>query len=65
MVTSTKKTRWPGDVPIPAGNAGLQTDSFVRLELFTLENALIHRRLGSLGLALMSGVERTLRHELL
>jgi mRNA interferase MazF len=65
MITSTRNRRWPGDVPIPAGKAGLASDSFVRLKLFTIENTFILRKLGSLEPALTGAVERTLRQELL
>jgi mRNA interferase MazF len=65
MITSTRKTRWPGDVAIPAGEAGLTADSCVRLKLFTIENTFILRMLGSLGPVLRSAVEQSLRQELL
>ena len=65
MITSTRKTRWPGDIPVPAGKAGLAADSFVRLKLFTIENTFILRKLGSLEPALTGALERTLRRELL
>lgn len=65
MITSTRRTRWPGDVPIPAGKAGLTADSLLRLKLFTIENSFIMRRLGSLDPVLSAAVEQSLRKELL
>jgi mRNA interferase MazF len=49
MVTMRAHDPWPGDVPLgdPAA-AGLRHDCIVRLKLFTLDNRLILRRIGSL-----------------
>lgn len=65
MITSKRKTRWPGDVAIPAGEAGLRVDSCVRLKLFTIENSFVLQRLGNLPPALRAAVEESLRQELL
>lgn len=51
MVTSTAE-QWPGDHPIASLKAaGLRVPCKVRLKLFTLENQLISRRIGSLARA--------------
>jgi mRNA interferase MazF len=50
MVTSAHHERWPFDVPITDGSAaGLRAPSVVRWKLFSLDAALVHRRIGSLA----------------
>lgn len=50
MVTSKGHSPWPGDTPIrDLAGAGLPAPSLVRLKLFTLDNRLLLRQLGSLG----------------
>jgi mRNA interferase MazF len=49
MITSAKNPPWPMDVAIDATHAGLQAPSKVRMKLFTLDNRLILRKVGSLS----------------
>lgn len=48
MITSARHSKLQGDVPVPAGTAGLPKDSLIRMKLFTLDNRLIKTRLGEL-----------------
>lgn len=48
MITSAKNPPWPSDVIIDSGHAGLRAPSKVRMKLFTLDNRVILRRVGSL-----------------
>ncbi len=49
MITTAKGSDWPSDTPIEHWReAGLTTTCKVRVKLFTLEKALISRRLGCL-----------------
>jgi mRNA interferase MazF len=48
MITSAQNSPWPLDVPIDFTAAGLSAASKVRLKLFTLDNRLILRRIGTL-----------------
>jgi len=49
MITSADNPPWPLDVPIDAVSTGLRSPSKVRMKLFTLDNRLILRRVGSLS----------------
>ncbi len=50
MITSATNSPWPLDVPIADGpKAGLQAASVVRMKLFTLDERLILRRIGTLA----------------
>ena len=50
MITTSREREWPGDTRIGSiDSAGLTVDCFVRLKLFTLDNRLVLRRLGTLG----------------
>ena len=50
MITSSRGQQWPSDIPIPDWEeARLNVPSRVRLKLFTLDNELVVRRLGSLS----------------
>lgn len=61
MVTSARHARWPFDVPVSDGPAaGLRAPSVVRWKLFSLDAALIVRRIGSLA----PGDRRVLRSRL-
>ncbi len=52
MITSASHTQWPSDIVIANRvSAGLAAPSVVRLKLFTLENAIIARRIGRLARA--------------
>ena len=48
MVTSARRSKVQGDVPLPAGTSGLPKDSLIRMKLFTLDNRLIKTRVGVL-----------------
>ena len=48
MITSADNPSWPLDVPIDSGHSGLRAASKVRMKLFTLDNRLILRKVGSL-----------------
>ena len=50
MVTSAGHSRWPLDVPLTdLATAGLPAPSVVRMKLFTLDDRLVERRVGTLG----------------
>lgn len=50
MVTSTKHSRWAGDVKLREWkSAGLPQVSMVRFKLFTLDTKFVLRKLGSLS----------------
>jgi mRNA interferase MazF len=50
MITSAKNSNWLFDVPIlDLDQAGLTSDSIVRMKLFTLDNELIIRKAGVLA----------------
>ncbi len=49
MITSARNPSWPMDIAIDAMAAGLQNPSTVRMKLFTLDNRLILREVGSLS----------------
>ncbi|NJL82625.1 MAG: type II toxin-antitoxin system PemK/MazF family toxin [Chloroflexaceae bacterium] len=50
MITTATHTAWPLDVPIrDLRSAGLQVPSIVRMKLFTLDQALILKRIGKLA----------------
>lgn len=48
MITSADNPAWPLDVAIDSARAGLRAASKVRMKLFTLDNRMILRRVGSL-----------------
>jgi len=49
MITSAQNPPWPLDVPIQPNRAVLNAPSKVRMKLFTLDNRLILRAIGTLG----------------
>ena len=50
MITTAQRSRWPSDIPLNDGaSAGLSDASLVRLKLFTLDNRLVSRAIGSLS----------------
>lgn len=50
MITSTGHSPWPGDVQVTdLQSAGLQVACIVRLKLFTLDNRLLIRQIGTLS----------------
>lgn len=50
MITRATHTRWPSDhVIVDLGSAGLRHASVVRWKLFTLDNRIMQRRIGTLG----------------
>lgn len=49
MITSAANLAWPFDIPVDASQAGLSSPSKVRMKLFTLDNRLILRVVGTLG----------------
>ena len=50
MITSARQSNWPGDTSVEdRETAGLPMPSKVRMKLFTLEDRLIERRIGTLS----------------
>jgi len=50
MITSAANAGWPSDVLITdLASAGLSAESVMRMKLFTLDRALIQRKIGRLG----------------
>jgi mRNA-degrading endonuclease toxin of MazEF toxin-antitoxin module len=59
MITTAARSQWPSDVALTdLSAAGLRHRSFVRLKLFSLDNVLIARRIGSLAIADRGKVEQ-------
>jgi mRNA interferase MazF len=55
----------PGDYPIAAwSRAGLRVPSLVQMKLATIDNHLVVRKLGALGKADLTGLERGVRQAL-
>ena len=66
MITTAARSHWTSDCPIrELEPAGLKTASVVRLKLFTFENAVIGRRLGSLADQDFTAVRVNLDHVML
>jgi mRNA interferase MazF len=62
MITTAARSHWPSDVAISdLASCGLGHASVVRFKLFTLDNRLIARRIGTLSPADRSAVRRALR----
>lgn len=50
MITTAVEPAWSSDVDLrDLGKAGLKTRSVVRLKIFTLDRALVIRKIGALG----------------
>jgi mRNA interferase MazF len=50
MITTAAKSHWPTDIALTdAARAGLTAASLVRLKLFTLDNRLVARTIGTLS----------------
>ena len=62
MITTASHSRWPSDIPIAnLASCGLSKPSVVRFKLFTLDNRLISRRIGSLSAADARATQRMLK----
>ncbi|MBN1630683.1 MAG: type II toxin-antitoxin system PemK/MazF family toxin [Thermoleophilia bacterium] len=62
MITSAGHQPWPLDVPISdLTAAGLPAPSLVRMKLFTIDDRLVERRVGSLAATDAAAVADTLR----
>jgi mRNA-degrading endonuclease toxin of MazEF toxin-antitoxin module len=65
MITRGVGTRWPSDHPIDdLGPTGLQHPSVVRWKVFTLDNRVISRRIGTLALSDATACGAALAHML-
>lgn len=65
MITTSRELPWPGDTDIgDLEFAGLSVECFVRLKLFTLDNRLVLRRLGTLAEADRRNTANALTHML-
>ena len=65
MITTKTSPAWPGDQPIADHRAaGLRASCVVRLKLFTLDNRLIHRRIGTLAASDRARLSEKLRTHL-
>jgi len=61
MITSKDHSPWPGDSPIENGkDAGLPTPSLVRLKIFTLDNRLVLKKIGTLAKSDGDRIEKSL-----
>ena len=50
MITTRARAPWPGDTPLADfSRAGLRVSCLVRLKLFTLDNRLIVKKIGTLS----------------
>ena len=62
MITTAAKSHWPTDVPLAdAETTGLTAASLVRLKLFTLDNRLVARKIGTLSPRDRTSVRKMLR----
>jgi mRNA interferase MazF len=62
MITSAKHRAWPLDVPVnDLAAAGLPSASVVRMKLFTLDDRLIEKRVGSLEPSEIDSVRASLQ----
>ena len=65
MITTRAHRAWPGDSEIrDQESAGLPLPCIVRLKIFTLDNRLLTRKIGSLASADENRVSRTLKSHL-
>lgn len=61
MITTAARSRWPSDIDLAdLPGAGLNARSVVRFKLFTLDNRLIARTIGSLSRADRQSVKKAL-----
>jgi mRNA interferase MazF len=62
MITTAQRSRWPSDVALgDCTAAGLSDASLVRLKLFTLDNRLVSRAIGSLSSRDRAAVRKMLK----
>jgi mRNA interferase MazF len=62
MITTAARSRWSSDVQLSDGEpAGLSAASLVRLKLFTLDNRLVSRVIGSLSQRDRAAVRKLLK----
>jgi len=62
MITTAARSHWPTDVPLADTEpAGLRDASLVRLKLFTLDNRLVARKIGTLSPRDRQSVRKMLR----
>jgi mRNA interferase MazF len=62
MITTAARSHWPQDIELSDNRAaGLTAASMVRFKLFTLDNRLISRKIGTLSSADRKAVRRTLQ----
>lgn len=62
MITTAVHSHWPSDVPIAdLTSCGLGKPSVVRFKLFTLDNRLIGRRIGTLSAGDLRAVQKRQR----
>ena len=66
MITSAANAGWPSDVAVTElAGAGLNAESVVRMKLFTLDLALIQRKIGTLGERDRTAMETVVRAHVL
>jgi mRNA interferase MazF len=62
MITTTSHYSWALDVQITdLASAGLKTDSIVRMKLFTIDDALVIKKIGKLAKKDELAVQKTLQ----
>jgi len=64
MITDERNPPWPLDVRLDHVAVGLKLPSVLRMELFTLDNRMILRRIGRLSSADIEKAEESLRRRL-
>ena len=66
MITTKDHHPWPGDTVIEdLASAGLHTSCIVRLKIFTLDNRLIIKKIGTISKGDQATVIKQLRHALI
>ena len=62
MITTASHPPWALDVPlIDLASAGLKAQSIIRMKLFTLDDALVIKKIGNLGTSDRHNVQKSLQ----
>ena len=63
MITTASHSPWALDVPITdLASAGLKAKSIVRMKLFTLDDALVIKKIGKLALSDLDNIKKSLQY---
>ncbi len=63
MITTASHSPWALDVPImDLASAGVKAKSIVRMKLFTLDDALVIKKIGKLALSDLDNIKKSLQY---